>query len=251
MHQPGMILARVCGLRVPETLMSNSPVPIREFVDRNASAIGKGFSPHVWQRSDEEGVSVTETFKLTPELCHRNDVQTYAPGIYQERVDKQFDIRMVVMGQKGLFLCAAQSKKALDWRQDAGSGNVQVEIIPTPPDVEKGILEFARKSKICFGSVDFAVDNNGQWWFLEINEQGQFMAGPVQSSSPDSGEVLRFHYRAGKSSASRWKERMGLFPSFSDFITHFRSLPENQEPIDIAAAVAASPFMSRETGRAG
>jgi hypothetical protein len=44
---------------------------------------------------------------------------------------------------------------------------------------------------------------------------------------------------------------MGLFPSFSDFITHFRSLPENQEPIDIAAAVAASPFMSRETGRAG
>jgi len=41
------------------------------------------------------------------------------------------------------------------------------------------------------------------------------------------------------------------FPSFSEFITHFRNLPENQEPIDIAAAVAASPFMSWEAGRAG
>lgn len=46
------------------------------------------------------------------------------------------------------------------------------------------------------------------------------------------------------------EERMGLFPSFLDFITYFRGLSENQERIDIAAAVAASPFMSRETGRA-
>ena len=56
-------------MRVPETLLSNSPGRIRGFVARNPSrTIGKGFSPHVWQRSDEDGVSVTETFMLTPEL---------------------------------------------------------------------------------------------------------------------------------------------------------------------------------------
>src|SRR5579864_4154041 len=94
-------LAGACGLRVPETLLSNSPGRIREFVGRNPSrTIGKGFSPHVWQRNDENGVSVTETFKLTPELLPSDEVLTYAPGIYQEMVVKQFDIRMVIMGHK-------------------------------------------------------------------------------------------------------------------------------------------------------
>ena len=245
-------LARGCGLRVPETLLSNSPGLIREFVGRNPSrTIGKGFSPHVWQRNDEDGVSVTETFKLTPELLPSDEVLTYAPGIYQERVEKQFDIRMVIMGHRVYSFALHNPRKALDWRQDAGLGNVQVEIIATPPDVEKGILEFARQAKICFGSVDFAVDNNGQWWFLEINEQGQFLWLDQFNAQARTLEKFCAFITAPEGSAQPLEKRLGLFPSFSEFITHFRSLPENQEPIDIAAAVAASPFMSRETGRAG
>ena len=245
-------LARACGLKVPATLLSNSPGPIRQFVARNPNrTIGKGFSPHVWQRNDEDGVSVTETFKLTPELLPSDEVLTYAPGIYQERVEKQFDIRMVIMGHTVYSFALHNPRKALDWRQDAGLGNLQVESIYTPPDVEKGILEFARKAKICFGSVDFAVDNNGKWWFLEINEQGQFLW--LDQFNPQARTLEKFcaFITAPEGSAQPLEHRMGLFPSFSDFITHFRSLPENQEPIDIAAAVAASPFMSRETGRAG
>ncbi|HWZ44623.1 MAG TPA: hypothetical protein VNW97_14195 [Candidatus Saccharimonadales bacterium] len=118
---------------------------------------------------------MTETFKLTPERLPADEVLTYAPGIYQEMVAKQFDIRMVIMGHRVYSFALHNPLKALDWRQDAGLGNVSVEIIPTPPDIEKGILAFARKAQICFGSVDFAVDNNRQWWFLEINEQGQFL----------------------------------------------------------------------------
>ena len=105
-------LARACGLQVPETLLSNSPSRIREFVDRNPDrTIGKGFSPHVWQREHEGSVSVTQTFELTPGALPADEVLTYTPGIYQEKVVKQFDIRMVIMGQQGLFVCSAQSQK--------------------------------------------------------------------------------------------------------------------------------------------
>ena len=31
------------------------------------------------------------------------------------------------------------------------------------------------KSGISYGSFDFAVDGDGQWWFLEVNEGGQFL----------------------------------------------------------------------------
>jgi hypothetical protein len=130
-------------------------------------------------------------------------------------------------------------------------GNIQVEIVPTPPDVENGILAFAQKAQICFGSVDFAVDKDGHWWFLEINEQGQFLWLDQFNAQARTLEKFCAFITAPEGSAQPLEERERLFPSFSDFIEDYRSLPENQEPIDIAAAVAASPYMSRETGRVG
>jgi hypothetical protein len=135
--------------------------------------------------------------------------------------------------------------------RDVGLGNVQVEIIPTPPDVEKAILAFARKAQICFGSVDFAVDNDGQWWFLEINEQGQFLSLDQFNAQAKTLEKFCAFITAPEGSTQPLEEREHLFPCFSEFIEVYRSMPENQQPIDIAAAVAASPYMSRETGRSG
>jgi hypothetical protein len=245
-------LARACSLRVPRTLLSNRPGSIRPFVAHNSNrTIGKGFTPHVWQRENEGGVSVTSTFELTREQLPSDEVLTYAPGIYQDMVVKEFDVRMVLMGHRVYSFALYNSKRALDWRQDAGLGNVKVEIISTPPDVEKGILAFAQKAGICFGSVDFAVDKDGQWWFLEINEQGQFLWLDQFNAQAKTLEKFCSFITAPEGSAQPLEEREGLFPSFSDYIKVYRSLPENQEPVDIAAAVAASPFMSWETERAG
>jgi hypothetical protein len=245
-------LARSCGLRIPETLMSNSPGCIRDFVTGSRSrTVGKGFTPHVWQRDEESGVSVTETFELTPEQLPSDEVLTYAPGIYQERVAKEYDVRMVIMGHRVYSFALRNAKKALDWRQDAGLGNIQVEITPTPPEIEKSILAFAGKAGICFGSVDFAVDKSGAWWFLEINEQGQFLW--LDQFNPQARTLEKFcaFITTPEGSTQPLEKRQGEFPSFDEYIKHYRSLAENQEPVDIAAAVAASPFMSRETGRSG
>jgi hypothetical protein len=245
-------LARVCGLRVPRTLLSNAPGRIRAFLTHNPSrTIGKGFTPHVWQRENEGGVSVTETFELTPERLPSDEVLTYAPGIYQEMVVKNCDIRMVLMGHRVYSFVLHNPKKALDWRQDAGLGNVQVEMIPTPSDVERGIQMFAQRANICFGSVDFAVDQDGQWWFLEINEQGQFLW--LDQFYPQAKTLEKFcaFITAPEGSSQPLEQREGLFPPFSDYIKVYRSHPENQEPVDIAAAVSASPYMSWETGKSG
>ncbi len=241
-------LARECGLRVPRALLSNSPRRIRDFVTHNPGrTVGKGFTPHVWQREDQGSVSVTETFELTPERLPSDEVLTFAPGIYQDMVVKQFDVRMVLMGRRLYSYALHNSKKALDWRQDAGLGNVQVEIVPTPPEIEKGVLAFAQKSGICFGSIDFAVDKQGQWWFLEINEQGQFLW--LDQFNPQARTLEKFcaFITAPEGSVRPLEEREGLFPPFRDYLEVFRSMPENQQPIDVNAAVAASPYMSRES----
>src|SRR5215470_3646403 len=168
-------LARRCGLKIPDTLMSNSPQKVREFLARGGRTICKGFTPHVWQKDGHKSVAITETFELTPEQLPSDEVLTFAPAIYQEMVPKVFDVRMVLMGSHIYSYALNNTKKALDWRQDCGLGHVSVDPIATPPEVAQGVLAFAREAGICFGSLDFGVDADGKWWFLEINEQGQFL----------------------------------------------------------------------------
>src|SRR5262249_61535842 len=102
-----------------------------------------------------------------------DEVLHYAPAFYQERIPKEFDVRMVLLGRHVYSYALNNTKKALDWRQDAGLGHVTAERIPTPAQVEAAVLEFARQAEICTGSLDFGVDGPGQGWVLGINRQGQ------------------------------------------------------------------------------
>src|SRR4029077_7714717 len=170
-------LAGASGLKIPATLMSNSPAAVREFFDKYPNnAICKTFASHVWQQQGSEDLMVTETFSLNrEELPGDDEVFTYSPAIYQEKVRKQFDVRAVLMGERVYSFAVRPAANSLDWRHDAALRKVVVERIATPAAVESGILRFAAAAGVCTGSLDFAVDRNGEWWFLEINEQGQFL----------------------------------------------------------------------------
>jgi hypothetical protein len=238
-----MRLARKCGLKTPATLMSNTPQAVKDFLEReNTRSICKGFTPHVWQKEGKMSVAITETFELTRAQLPDDEVLTYAPAIYQDRVPKEFDVRMVLMGNQIYSYALKNKKEALDWRQDAGLGHVSAEQIATPPEVEKGVLEFARQSGLCFGSLDFGVDALGQWWFLEINEQGQFLW--LDQFSPDARLMEKFcaFVTAPQGSTAPLEERQDLFPSlreYEDFVEQ-RKVPEPVHPR------TEDPFLSME-----
>jgi len=239
-------LARTCGLKVPKTLMSNSPRAVKEFIDHNpGQTICKAFTPHLWQ-SEEGGVAVNGTFELNRELLPDDEVFTLAPGIYQHMVVKRFDVRTVLMGDKVYSYAVRTANKVLDWRRDAGIGNIAVELIATPRDIERGILAFAKKTGICFGSLDFAADADGQWWFLEINEQGQFLWLDGFNREARLQEKFCAFITAPEGSTAPLEEREGLFPSFFEYQELRKQLGAKDEPLDIAAAVPGSPHMSRE-----
>ena len=236
-------LARSCGLNVPKALMSNSPTAVRNlFAQKTTRTICKAFTPHVWTRESGLGVAVTETFELTQEMLPSDEVLTYAPGIYQDMVVKQFDVRTVLMGNRVYSYALHNPLKALDWRQDAGQGKIEVQMIATPSEVEKGILVFAQKSGICFGSLDFAVDANGHWWFLEVNEQGQFLWLDQFDRNIRMQEKFCAFVTAPEGSTQSLEEREGLFPSFAEY----EKIVEKMESPPVQAAAPGSPYLSVE-----
>jgi glutathione synthase/RimK-type ligase-like ATP-grasp enzyme len=236
-------LARQCGLKTPATLMSNTPQTVRDFLSREGSRnICKGFTPHVWQKEGKMSVAITETFELTPDQLPNDEVLTYAPAIYQELVPKEFDVRMVLMGSHIYSYALTNKKKALDWRQDASLGHVAAERIATPPEVEKGVLAFARQAGICFGSLDFGVDAQGQWWFLEINEQGQFLwLDQFNRDLKLLGKFCAF-ITAPQGSMAPLEEREDLFPSLEEY----EALLKREEVPPTARARTDDPFLSME-----
>jgi glutathione synthase/RimK-type ligase-like ATP-grasp enzyme len=215
-----LLIARKCGMKVPRTLMSNCPGAVKDFLDHNKNrTICKAFMPHVWQKQDtpDSGVAVTETFELKREHLPSDEVLTYAPGIYQDMVVKEFDIRMVLMGSQVYSYALHNPKKALDWRQDAGQQKIQVESVATPPEIETAVLAFAKECGICFGSLDFAVDMQGQWWFLEINEQGQFLWLDQFTPAIKINQKFCAFITAPEGSTEPLEKREDLFPTLAEY----------------------------------
>ena len=239
LHQAGK-----SGLKIPETLMSNSPASVREFFDRNPhQAICKAFATHVWQQQGSTDISVTETFCLDrEELPADDEVLTYAPAIYQQMVKKQFDVRAVLMGERVYSFAVRTPANSLDWRHDAALRNIAVESIATPVAVENSILGFAAKTGVCCGSLDFAVDRNGKWWFLEINEQGQFLW--LDDFCPQARLLEKFcaFLTAPHDSSQTLEERQELFPSTGEY----QRLHPVREMLDITAVSPDAAFKSVE-----
>jgi glutathione synthase/RimK-type ligase-like ATP-grasp enzyme len=239
-----LLLAKACGLNVPRTLMTNSPKDVHEeFLSHAARKICKPFFPHIWQKQDAASIAVTETFELTREMLPSSEVLTYAPAIYQEMVVKQFDVRMVLLGTTLYSYSLHSEKGSLDWRQDCGQGLVQVAAVATPPEVERGVLAFAEKSGIAYGSFDFAVDSQGRWWFLEVNEGGQFLwIDAFNNDLHVQEKFLAFLTSPEGSPRKIIEERQSRFPSWKDYLASpakDQQLPEQNDPE--AAFVSTEP----------
>ncbi|HEY4677003.1 MAG TPA: hypothetical protein VIJ01_07575 [Candidatus Angelobacter sp.] len=230
-----LLLARDCGMNMPRTLMTNSPQAVREhFCDNPQRMICKTFATHIWEKEQGGPIVVTETFELSANMLPSDEVLTYAPAIYQELVVKKFDVRMVLLGEAVYSYSLHNPKGALDWRGDATQGLVRVEPIITPPEVEKSVLAFAAKSGIACGSFDFAIDNQDRWWFLEVNEGGQFLWLDAANAGLHVQEkFLAFLTASAGSSRQMLEARQSEFPSWSDYLASpakDQQLPEEADP---------------------
>jgi len=238
-----LLLARACGMNVPRTLMANSPHAVREhFRDNPQRMISKTFSTHIWQKEGGP-VAVTETFELSADMLPADEVLTYAPAICQELVVKKFDVRMVLLGAAVFSYSLHNSRGSIDWRPDATQGLMKAEHIFTPPEVEKSVLAFAARSGIACGSFDFAIDHHDRWWFLEVNEGGQFLW--LDACNPGlhvQEKFLAFMTAPAGASRQMLEARQSEFPSWSDYLespAKDRQLPEEADPDDNAVSIEA------------
>lgn len=181
-----LVAARETGLAFPETVMGNDAGAVRRLA-QDGRVVFKAFRPYAWQ--EEGGLSATTTI-LDNDHLPDTQVIEFCPGIYQRYVEKIADVRVTVAGNRMLAvrLRRRSGEAYIDWRIHVLEQDFFAERITLPVALEQGIQALMASLGLVFGCLDFVVDADGAYQFLEINQAGQFLF--LEDMIPDIG-VMR------------------------------------------------------------
>ncbi|MGH3812550.1 MAG: MvdC/MvdD family ATP grasp protein [Pseudonocardiaceae bacterium] len=167
-------VARRCGLRVPQTLVTNSPAGVRDFAAVvGGSLAGKNLSAASLVESGHLQTAYTRRLE-TADLVDLSGVETTAHLFQQFIDDKVFEVRATVVG-KQVFAAAIHAGSAvarIDFRADYPS--LDYSVVEPPIAVRDGMLAFMHAFDLSFGAFDFAVTNSGEWIMFECNPFGAY-----------------------------------------------------------------------------
>lgn len=181
-----LTLAKKCGLSAPTTVMTNASPFARELQKKvKGDVVHKSYIAHTWAQEGSDVTYACETTRMEKNEEFADEVFAYAPGIYQQMIPKEYDVRITMVGDEFHAFAITTPKKELDWRLSSVLGRISMERRVLPPHVESGLRRFAERAGIVFGCFDMAVDGKGNWWFLEVNQAGQFLG--VDWTHPEDG----------------------------------------------------------------
>jgi hypothetical protein len=174
-------VASKVGLLTPHTLISNHPARAAAFVDsfgETECAIKTLFALGV---GDEQGFR----FPLTTTLPkgHPLDSVALAPTIFQPYVPKAAELRCVVIGEK-IFSAKINSQANENTRRDWRAGTCQLEPFSLPQQVETSLHKLMDSFGINFASLDMIITPEGEFVFLELNPNGQWLWLEIELGLP-------------------------------------------------------------------
>lgn len=183
-----LVTAARCGLRVPDTLVTNRADAVRRFAGQSETVVkALGAAALV-----EDGVRKTMfTYRLDAEdLTDLRGVEVTAHQ-FQRWVPKACEARLFVMGERvfAAGIHARNDAAYVDWRNDYSA--LYYERLEPPSYVVAGVLEYCIEFGLLYGAFDFVIRPDGEWVFLECNSGGQFgwieraISAPITTSLAD------------------------------------------------------------------
>jgi glutathione synthase/RimK-type ligase-like ATP-grasp enzyme len=163
------------GFTTPDTLYSNDPKEIRDFLRRHAGqAIYKTYRPTSWR--DAETYWVPYSSLINEADLVEDELLQAVPGIFQTFVPKQYELRVTVMGRR-IFATKLDSQQTtagkIDWRK--AHGDLRMEPYLLPSAISANCIRLLQELGLVFGCFDLVVNPGGEYVFLEVNEGGQFL----------------------------------------------------------------------------
>ncbi len=178
-------VAGTLGFALPPTLVTNDPAEMLDFYRRHDGRV----------ISKQAGFSLllglpTKTYRFTELVSHRDLARAeslrYCPVIFQAYVPKAFELRITVVDRR-VFAAEIDSQAThhtrIDWRRyDHYHTTYRPHALPA--EVERRCLALVARLGLAYGAIDMIVTPEGEYVFLEINPNGQYLWVEHKSGLP-------------------------------------------------------------------
>lgn len=169
-----LLAAKKLGFLLPNTLITNRANDAINFIESHEHVIAKPLKTSLLKINNESHVIFTSRLNKAADL--NKEAFELSPSLLQEEILKGFDLRVTVIGEK-LFSVKinsqVHSETQVDWR--CGSMlDLDHTIHHLPPDLELKCIKLIKEFGLKFGALDFVIGLDGNYYFLELNPNGQW-----------------------------------------------------------------------------
>lgn len=177
-----LLEAKKLGLNIPQMIYSNDPREIKKFLLEKKSILKesglKSFS------DPKNNQMIFDSSVVSPEDRKLLRVQN-TPCMFQEFIDKKYDLRVVVVGKKALAAkieSQKNTKSKSDWR--GREHLVPFKPYKLPQNIEKKLFKFMKDLDFKIANFDLVRGEDGKYYFLEMNRPGQWFFVEALSGIP-------------------------------------------------------------------
>lgn len=186
-------MAAKAGFSIPATLITSSASHAVNFLKKHERVVVKPLNIE-FVRSEGK-LSATYTSRISGDKPIDFSGLKVSPVIFQQELTGE-DIRVTVIGTE-VFPCIIEktdlAKDRVDWRLSLNDGSIKLyKDTNFPASLAQSCVKMIKAMGLQFGAFDFIRDiNNGTYWFLELNPNGQWGFVELASGMPLSVSMAK------------------------------------------------------------
>ena len=168
-------LAKKLKFHTPNTLVTNKKDNVINFIEKNKKICMKSLDAPSFVTDNYIYPLYTKIVEKSYILNHLENIEI-SPIFLQKYIDKKYDIRVVVIGEK-LFSFEIHSQEHSDSIVDFRGAILDIvykEHI-LPKEIENKIFTFVKKQNLHYSSMDFVLTPDNNYYFIENNPNGQWL----------------------------------------------------------------------------
>jgi len=187
-----MTIARKAGFLLPNSISSNNKSELIDFAEKHKFVALKFMSQDIYRTEDGDFAGIYVN-KLQCENLSEFGGREENPITLQAYIQKDYEVRYTFVD--GIhFACKIESQKSerasIDWRR-YDIPNTPHSVMNPPDKIKHKINKLMKELDLSYGALDFIVDKNGDWWYLEVNSAGQWLWIEDLASVPISATIAR------------------------------------------------------------
>jgi glutathione synthase/RimK-type ligase-like ATP-grasp enzyme len=169
------MLAKKIGFNLPSSMITNVSKEAIDFICKNnKECVIKPVKTGLIQ--DHVASEIIFTSRLKAKHIEMIDRIKNVPTCFQKEIIKKADIRVTIVGHQifaAEILSQICEETKTDWRKGSHT-DLEYRKIHLPETIKNKCIQLLDILKLNYGAIDFVLDKNGEYIFLEINPNGQW-----------------------------------------------------------------------------